>query len=222
MSKQDVYPVTEMRKAILNCYELPMDTDLMEAFPILKSLPFWDYKFGVFGKKADEIKNSFIRYVVYMYSPDLNCIEDTHPDEWEKRVACAELAGFKVDKDGNFDPAVETLLRNRNQYCAQMILSFIRRYHSDDWATYKYLRDQHFENMWNNDKIKDGGEQNKVLDNLEKMDKLRKKMLKGDTTKALNISLIQRVEAENLKLSPESIARNIEENLSPLGFSLTG
>lgn len=221
MSKQDVYPVTEMRKAILNCYELPMDTDLMEAFPILKSLPFWDYKFGVFGKKADEVRQRVIRYFNYFYSPLLTCISAIHLDHKERKVACAVLAGFETDKDGKFDPNVEIMLNGQNEYVNQMLLSFLKISSSDEWATMMWLRDQHYKNMLDNEKIKDGQEQQRVMDALAKLKKMRTEYISNDPSPQLNRSMIDRMTVEELNLSPEAIGKNLEEGLSPLGFSLT-
>lgn len=218
MITNNKFPASEMAKAALNCYELPMDTDMYEAFPVLKILPFWEYKFSGFKEKK-EIRNSFARYVVYFYSPGLTCIEDLYPEHRARKFACAELAGFKITDD-RLDPKVEDILEGKNESCNQMVLSFLKRYGSDDWSTIKWLRDKYYENMGKQTEM-DGLEIQRIKKAQDDIRDLIKVYFKGDTSKPLTRSLIERQEAEDLKLSPEAIAANIEQGKSPLGFSIS-
>lgn len=218
MENKNVFPVSEMKKAILDCYELPMDTDMFETFPVLKSLPFWDYKFPAFKDKA-EARNCFARYCIYYYSPNLTCIEELHPEISERKFVCAKLAGFKTKEDGSFEDKVDEILKGKNESTNQMIFSLLRRYGSFKWTTLKSLEDKFHQNLEKQQGV-DGLEFQRITDALKKLEALKNDLLKGDTGKQINESLVQRIHSEDLKLSPEAIAENISQGKSPLGFTI--
>lgn len=220
MSK-NIFPESEMAKSHLNCYELPMDLDLFDHYKhIFGRLPFWDYKFAFAKEKSKFYRSCFIRYIDWSYSPNLSCIEIRYPEERERKMAIGQISGFPINAKGNFEHPVDQILKGQNEYTNQMILSFLKILGSDEWSTMKWLRDQHYKNMLDNDKAKDGLEQQRIIDALSKLKKMKGEFLKGDTSYQLNISMIQRMEAENLNLGPEAIGANIEKGLSPLGFTI--
>ena len=218
MDNKNVFPASEMKKAVLDCYELPNDADLFEIFgDVLKPLPSWKYNFKGFTNPK-QTKNCFIRYCNWFYSPDLTCIEKIYPEERPRKTAIAIMAGFDVNDNGDFDKKIDLMLRGHNQTTNMMIIEFLKIQGSDEWTTFKWLRDVYYKNMEKQSNI-DGLELKRILEALDQLRNLRQQFLKGDTSHALNRTLIQRIEAEDLKLSPEAIAENIAAGKSPIGFS---
>lgn len=219
MENKNIYPPTEMRKGILDCYELPMDTDLYEHFgDTLKALPAFKFNFKGFDNPK-EIKNSWIRYINYLYSPHLTCLEKAHPDEAERKTAVASLAGFKFNEDGGFDKKIKNLLDGKVEGAAQMLWELLKISGSDDFATIAWLRDLYYKAQ-QTQKTLDGLELDRIMKAKTRLDNLKKEFLRGDTSLALNESLIKRIEAENLGFSPESIAENIASGKNPLGLKI--
>jgi hypothetical protein len=219
VENKHIYPVTEMRKAILDCYELPMDTDLYEHFgDTLKALPAFKFNFKGFDDPK-EVKNCWIRYINYLYSPHLTCIEKAHPDEAVRKTEVAALSGFKFKEDGKFDKKIENLLAGKAEGPNQMIWELLKISGSDDFATIAWLRDLYYKAQQKQNTL-DGLELDRILKAKAKLDTLKKEYLRGDTSVALSESLIKRIEAENLGFSPESIADNISQGKNPLGLKI--
>lgn len=219
METKTIYPIAEMRKAILDCYELPMDTDLYDHFgDTLKPLPAFKYNFKGFDNPK-QVKNNFIRYINYLYSPHLTCIEKLHPDEAERKTAVAVLSGFTFEPSGGFDKKTDDLLNGKNEKANQMLWELLKISGSDDFATIAWLRDLYFKAMTQQTTL-DGLELDRIMKAKTRLDNLKKEFLKGDTSRPLNESLIKRIQAENIGYSPEDIAENISEGKSPLGLKI--
>lgn len=210
----------EMRKAFLDIYPLPPETDIYETFKnYFSALPYWKYTFKGFKDKG-EIRNKFIRYIIYFYSPNLKCIKAKYPEQIARKMACATLAGFEVDEDGNLHKKVQDIIKGKNPATNQMIISFCRSLGSDAYTTIAHLRDLYYRSL-----EKEGGDQldglelGRLIDSLKKINALEKEFLQDDESPQLNRSLIQRIEAEKLEYTPEEIAEKLDNGLNPIQFN---
>lgn len=214
------YPKEEMKKAILDLYELPEETDLLKTFPILKSIQGFDYNFKDF-KAPDQVRNSTIRYINYVYSAGLTIIKGRYPDYLKRKVECARLAGFHYDQHtGKFNPKIEEILSCKNKQTNQMIIGFLRYNYSDKYATMQITRDRYYRSLAADydQPMEDFGEEKKRIVLLQEIEKMEHEYLQGDKTTELTVALIQNIEAEALGLKPEDIASRLREGRSPIDF----
>jgi hypothetical protein len=92
------------------CLYDPFDKKLLEKILSNKSLA---EEFGASWGDADRIKENTCRFIVLMYDPDSPMIIE-FKDFWQRKMECALLAGFKLNKLGELDKDVEDVLTAEN------------------------------------------------------------------------------------------------------------
>lgn len=214
------YTESQMSGAILNCYGLPSDTDLLETFPLLKHLPGFNYEFAGFTDPV-HAKQCTIRYINYFYSQGISVLEADFPDFLKRKVKCADLAGFVWNEDdGRFSKKVEEILQCRNAFVNQMIISFVRHNYSDDYSALTMLREQYYAVMRDGMVGGKAADTEKLIKINGELKKLSRELLNNDESKELSMALITRIEKEALSLRPEDIAERISEGKSPIDFEV--
>lgn len=103
------------------CLYDPFDKKLLEKILGNHSLA---EEFGANWEEAEPIKENACRYIVMMYDPDTPMVSE-FKDFWQRKMECALLAGFKLNKLGELEPEVEKVLTAENTIVYSAITKYM-------------------------------------------------------------------------------------------------
>lgn len=213
------YNDSDFNSCLLPIKNLPLSDDLMARFPLLNKLEGFDYNFADF-KDPNTSKNLWIRYMVFFYSKNLKVLEEQFPDYLVRKSACAILAGFTFDpKTGKFSQRVEEALMGENHKCNMMIISLLKHNYSDEYTTYRLMRDRHYKSLLSEDE-NDVKDTKTIISTTSELAKFRFEFLNGDRSEKVNASLVQHIEEVSLGIRPEEIAERINEGKPAIAYEV--
>lgn len=214
------YGKQDFERMMFNVMDVPEKKDVLEVFPELKSF----IEFTAVIEYEDEIidKNKILKYVFLLY--DHNSPLKQHDNLIKRKIVAAQIAGFKTDKDGYFEPAVDLAMRGLLPEVNRMIIRFCRIYGSAIYSALITVTEAYYYKLQltlspsSEHKTKSEIEIEKIkgqlwLQSKEMMldiNQLTKDLLNEDNSPYLKKDLFCVIERESqdLLLTPEKIAKH--------------
>lgn len=218
------YTREELSKARIDLEDIPLDVDILDVYPGLASLDFWDADFSAWGGNPTITKNLIIRYLNYFYSRELTCFTERYPDFYQRKAECARMAKFNYDPQTlQFSDKVKEMLAGKNQIVNRMMVSFLRHHYDTLWSglvasyeTYYFLMSENMANLGKSGHVPDPDEGKKFILFSDQIEKTKFSLLSGDKTKEISMALLISIEEDRLKLAPEYRAKLVRDGKSPL------
>ncbi len=207
---------------LLNTYEIPLEEDLIEKFPLLKKIKSFEYDFlDVCNSKkvALEYKNATIRFINYFYSYNAKYFREAFPDTHERKFQCARLAGFKF-KDGLLVDLAKDIISCRNSSVNVMIVDFVRHNYSDRVSNFLLTRESLYSLHLKNIEDPKGVDIEKIDKISKSLESMEERLLGGDSNSVISEMFIAMSESSRLGLRPEDVAKRIAEGKPPINFEV--
>lgn len=121
-----MFPPSKFESLTYNCYPVPHDKNILEAFPALAEIPELNIELP---QGID--KNKALRLLIYTYDP--KCFLSKHFFDWKKqKMAAALLAGFTDydEKTGLWPDAIDDLMKCNVPEFNVMVIRFCRIFHN--------------------------------------------------------------------------------------------
>jgi len=156
------------------------------------------------------------RFIIFMYDM-LSEMRKMYPDWQDRKVKCAALAGWDIDRNGRFQDSVMEMLEGENVEVNDMIVKFCLLFPSPYYSAYISMWELLAKEVRASFDNKNGSADiTKIRGNIKELtkqiDEYSEKIFGGDRTIGLKNSLYKSVDKARLRLRPEIIARDIKDN----------
>ncbi len=155
------------------------------------------------------------RFIIFMYDMSSE-MRKMYPDWQDRKVKCAALAGWEVDRNGQFQDAVMEMLEGNNDEVNDMIVKFCLLFPSPYYSAYISMWEllaKEVRASFNN--TNESADITKMRSNIKEISKqieeYSEKIFGGDKTIGIKNSLYKTVDKARLRLRPEIMARDIKE-----------
>lgn len=169
-------------------------------------------KYDEFLQPTPELdRKKLFRYIPLVYDKN-SPLHQVISDVKKVKGKAAELAGFKLQEDGNFMKHVIELLECNNKEVNKMIIRYVTLHKSAKYHEYVVLREAH--TKLSVDVVLDPAKTNLVATFQsvgEKVDKVQQELLSGDNNVNLEDNLNDYYFENELRLRPEHIAKRLKE-----------
>jgi len=156
------------------------------------------------------------RFIIFMYDMRSE-MRQMYPDWQDRKVKCAALAGWDIDRNGRFQDSVMEMLEGDNDEVNDMIVKFCLLFPSPYYSAYISMWEllaKEVRSSFNN--VNDSAVITKIRGNIKELtkqiDEYSEKIFGGERTIGLKNSLYKTVDKARLRLRPEIIARDIKDN----------
>jgi len=156
------------------------------------------------------------RFIIFMYDMRSE-MRQMYPDWQDRKVKCAALAGWDIDRNGRFQDSVMEMLEGDNDEVNDMIVKFCLLFPSPYYSAYISMWEllaKEVRSSFNNGN--DSAVITKIRGNVKELtkqiDEYSEKIFGGERTIGLKNSLYKTVDKARLRLRPEIIARDIKDN----------
>jgi len=156
------------------------------------------------------------RFIIFMYDMRSE-MRQMYPDWQDRKVKCAALAGWDVDRNGRFQDSVMEMLEGENEEVNDMIAKFCLLFPSPYYSAYISMWELLAKEVRTSfDNKNESADITKIRGNIKELtkqiDEYSEKIFGGDRTIGLKDSLYKTVDKARLRLRPEIIARDIKDN----------
>ena len=193
---------------------MPPTKNPVKHFPELKLYP----EFKQNEELDDKNFNKIVKYIGFLYQKNtpLRVIDDF----LKRKVEAAKLAKFPMKSRTEFQEFFHKIINGEYHDVNTMILRFCRIQRSTDFSELMVYEENFYAELGNLKKETDAHKRKIVMENVAKakirVDALRESLLMGDDNKKLIAQLLDEVENEQLKLTPEDIAKKIRSGEMPV------
>ncbi len=156
------------------------------------------------------------RFIIFMYDMRSE-MRQMYPDWQDRKVKCAALAGWDIDRNGRFQDSVMEMLEGDNDEVNDMIVKFCLLFPSPYYSAYISMWELLVKEVRSSfDNGNDSAVITKIRGNVKELtkqiDEYSEKIFGGERTIGLKNSLYKTVDKARLRLRPEIIARDIKDN----------
>jgi len=211
----DKYRPADFKELLFNVQQVPFNVDLFDTFPELKKYPEFLEDLG----QEEKHKNKIIRFIIYNYDRNSPFIKG-ESDYNKRKIESALLAGIKHTPLGDLPQWFRDIMAGRNLLVNNMIIRYCREQHSEKWsllvagseAYYNILPDLISRDSDEKDAAAQAKKKGELFLKAETMqqslEKMKKLILAGDSTREVEKALYRVIEDENknLELTPEHMA----------------
>jgi hypothetical protein len=160
------------------------------------------------------------RFIIFMYDMESE-MRLMYPDWQDRKVKCAALAGWEVDRNGRFQDAVMDMLEGKNEEVNDMIVKFCLLFPSPYYSAYIAMWELLAKEVRTSFGLtNDSADITKIRGNIKELskqiDEYSEKIFGGEKTIGLKNSLYKTVDKARLRLRPEIMARDIKDGNTDL------
>jgi hypothetical protein len=160
------------------------------------------------------------RFIIFMYDMGSE-MRQMYPDWQDRKVKCAALAGWEVDRNGRFQDAVMEMLEGNNDEVNDMIVKFCLLFPSPYYSAYISMWELLAKEVRTSfATTNDSADITKIRGNIKELskqiDEYSEKIFGGEKTIGLKNSLYKSVDKARLRLRPEIMSRDIKSGNTAL------
>jgi hypothetical protein len=196
----------------LNLY-LYNPSDKEDIQKLINSYP----EFSVELANLEKDRERLIQYIIIFYDKNSE-VKNRIKDLFQRKASVAQMVGFRLDKNGKFKETIKECLLGQNDSFNSMCIKYMMLFNNPDIAMLEVMTDLYAKELAKSLKTTPKTPSKDVKETLANIDQLNKQIniktesiFGGQEPRKLEEKLYYYMEQERLRLSPEDIARKIQD-----------